>query len=93
MSGAGHEGGAPTTTARVVIIGAGPTALGAAERLAELGFGTRPGQDVRILEASDRVGGLSASFRDARGFLWDLGGHVAFSSHARFHRMLDRALG
>jgi protoporphyrinogen oxidase len=71
-----------------LIIGAGPTGLGAANRLAELGR-----DDFLVLEAADHVGGLSASFVDAAGFTWDIGGHVIFSHYPYFDRMLDALLG
>ncbi|WP_029893495.1 protoporphyrinogen/coproporphyrinogen oxidase [Desulfohalovibrio reitneri] len=71
-----------------LILGAGPTGLGAANRLRELGC-----ESFLILEREDHVGGLSASFTDARGFTWDIGGHVAFSHYEYFDRLLDGLLG
>lgn len=73
---------------RIVILGAGPTGLGAAWRLQEHGH-----QDWLLLESSDRAGGLSMSLRDDAGFTWDLGGHVLFSHWKYFDRLLDQALG
>lgn len=70
------------------IIGAGPTGLGAAWRLAELGE-----RDFLLLERNPHVGGLSASFKDKAGFTWDLGGHVVFSHYDYFDRLLDSLLG
>ncbi|MFI5366839.1 MAG: NAD(P)-binding protein, partial [Candidatus Binatia bacterium] len=53
-----------------LIIGAGPTGLGAAWRLSQLR------QDNWCLcEAEASAGGLAASVTDAHGFTWDLGGH------------------
>jgi protoporphyrinogen oxidase len=72
---------------RVVILGAGPTGLGAAHRLAELGYG-----DWEIFEAADHVGGLSASVRDDHGFIWDHGGHVMFSHYSYFDDLVERML-
>jgi protoporphyrinogen oxidase len=72
---------------RVVILGAGPTGLGAAHRLMELGH-----RELELYEASDRVGGLAASFRDDAGFLWDLGGHVQFSHYRYFQDLMDELL-
>ena len=69
---------------RVVIIGAGPTGLGAAWRLRELGH-----HDVRIVDARLGPGGLAASFVDDAGFTWDIGGHVQFSHYAYYDRVLD----
>jgi len=73
---------------RIVIIGAGPTGLGAAHRLHELGY-----QNWTIYEKSDHVGGHSASHIDQHGFVWDEGGHVLFSHYAYFDRLIDRMLG
>jgi protoporphyrinogen oxidase len=55
-------------TAPAVVIGAGPAGLSAALSLA------RAGHKVCVLEASDRVGGLSGSF-DFEGFRVDYGPH------------------
>ncbi len=73
---------------RVVIIGAGPTGLGAAWRLQELGA-----RDYLVLEAKSGPGGLSASDVDPAGFTWDVGGHVQFSHYRYYDALLDRALG
>ncbi|XP_038078193.1 uncharacterized protein LOC119745721 [Patiria miniata] len=74
----------------IVIIGSGPTALGAARRLAELRnqFNTK----VTILEEEALPGGLASSERDDQGFLWDMGGHVVFSHYDYFDKTLDRAV-
>lgn len=72
----------------MVILGAGPTGLGAAQRLAELGD-----VDVRLFDENDRPGGLAASFTDGQGFTWDIGGHVLFSHYGYFDRLMDRLLG
>lgn len=73
---------------RVVIIGAGPTGLGAAWRLHERGHA-----NWIIYEAGDHAGGLASSEVDAEGFTWDLGGHVLFSHYPYFDAVMDRALG
>lgn len=73
---------------KYVIIGAGPTGLGAAHRLLELGE-----RDFVILERNAHAGGLAASFRDSAGFTWDIGGHVVFSRYAYFNNLLDALLG
>lgn len=69
---------------RVLIIGAGPTGLGAAWRLRELGH-----RDFRIVDSRLGPGGLAASFVDAAGYTWDIGGHVQFSHYAYYDRVLD----
>lgn len=74
--------------AKYVIIGAGPTGLGAANRLKELGE-----DSFLVLEKNDHVGGLSASFRDQAGFTWDIGGHVVFSHYQYFDDLMDDLLG
>ena len=72
----------------IIILGSGPTGLGAALRLHQLGV-----NNVRIIERSPHVGGLAASFTDAKGFTWDIGGHVQFSHYAYFDDLMIRALG
>ncbi len=73
---------------RIVIVGAGPTGLGAAHRLAELGH-----DDWEIFERSDHVGGLAASVVDPHGFIWDHGGHVMFSHYGYFDELVEKMLG
>ncbi|GAA3722089.1 UDP-galactopyranose mutase [Spinactinospora alkalitolerans] len=73
---------------RLVIIGAGPTGLGAAHRLRELGCDAWV-----LLEASDGVGGLARSYLDEAGFTYDIGGHVIFSHYPYVDRLLDGLLG
>jgi protoporphyrinogen oxidase len=69
---------------KIVILGAGPTGLGAAWRLQELGH-----KDWEILDLSPSPGGLSRSFVDDKGFTWDIGGHVQFSHYEYFDRVMD----
>ena len=71
-----------------LILGAGPTGLGAAYRLKELGV-----SDFLVVDGAPRVGGLATSFRDPQGFTWDIGGHVQFSHYEYFDDLMDRALG
>jgi protoporphyrinogen oxidase len=72
---------------RIVIVGAGPTGLGAAWRLQELGH-----TDWVLYEASNRPGGLASSVVDDKGFTWDLGGHVLFSHYRYFDDMMTRVV-
>ncbi len=74
--------------ARILILGAGPTGLGAASRLHELGHA-----NFLVLEQENHPGGLASSFRDAQGFVWDVGGHIQFSHYEYFDRLMDLALG
>lgn len=73
---------------RVVIIGAGPTGLGAAWRLTELGHA-----DWMLFEAKDQVGGLAGSVTDSQGFTWDFGCHVLHSHYTYVDALLDHVLG
>ncbi len=70
-----------------IIIGAGPTGLGAALRLREHGV-----NDFVILEADNVVGGLAKSFTDEAGFTWDIGGHVQFSHYTHFDEVMEAAI-
>ncbi|MCO6401819.1 MAG: NAD(P)-binding protein, partial [Verrucomicrobia bacterium] len=70
-----------------LIIGGGPTGLGAAARLQEKEL------DWSLLEAEPFFGGLAHSFKDEEGFTWDCGGHVQFSHYDTFDRYMDLALG
>jgi protoporphyrinogen oxidase len=72
---------------RIVILGAGPTGLGAAHRLRELGY-----RDFVLYERERQVGGLAASFQDAAGFTWDTAVHVLFSRSDYFNTAMDRLL-
>lgn len=81
-------GRALTNDRRVVILGAGPTGLGAAYRLKELGH-----DNFHIYDRDQRVGGLATSYTDDQGFVWDIGGHVQFSHYRYFDNLMDRALG
>lgn len=72
---------------KIIIIGAGPTGLGAAYRLQELGY-----TNWAIYEKNNHVGGLSASFEDKKGFTWDIGGHVLFSHYPYFDELFEKLM-
>ena len=74
--------------AHIAILGAGPTGLGAANRLRELGI-----SNFTIYEKESHAGGLASSFIDSGGFTWDIGGHVQFSHYRYFDDLMDAALG
>ncbi len=73
---------------KIVIIGAGPTGLGAGYCLKELGH-----TNFQIYEQSSHAGGLAASVTDAGGFTWDIGVHVTHSHYPYFDRVYDRLMG
>jgi protoporphyrinogen oxidase len=72
---------------KIVILGAGPTGLGAAYRLKELGY-----KNFTVIDALDHAGGLSSSYvKD--GFTWDVGGHVMFSHYKYYDQCFDKLMG
>lgn len=73
---------------KCLIIGAGPTGLGAANEMAAHGV-----SDFVVLESAPEAGGLARSFVDEQGFTWDIGGHVHFSHYPHYDSVLDHALG
>ena len=72
----------------ILIIGAGPTGLGAAARLEQRGHA-----DWLLIEARDTPGGLAYTTVTPEGFLFDTGGHVIFSHYAFFDELVDAAVG
>jgi len=73
---------------RIIILGAGPTGLGAAYRLKELGHA-----NFMMYEKHPYLGGLAHSFTDPAGFTWDIGGHVMFSHYTYFDEVFGRLMG
>ena len=73
---------------KIVIIGAGPTGLGAAYRLNELGY-----KNFQLYERAPHIGGLASSFTDSAGFTWDIGGHVMFSHYKYYDDVFDKLMG
>ena len=73
---------------KFLIVGSGPTGLGAAYRLKELGV-----TDYHVIEKENYIGGLATSFVDDKGFTWDVGGHVQFSHYTYFDKLMMAALG
>ena len=72
----------------ILIIGAGPTGLGAATRLNQHGR-----ENWMLVDASEEAGGLACTDVTPEGFLFDMGGHVIFSHFDYFDQLLDKALG
>ena len=71
-----------------IIIGAGPTGLGAAWRLHQCDH-----MDWIMVDAATGPGGLSATLTTPEGFLFDQGGHVLFSHFPYFDQVCDIVLG
>ena len=71
----------------IVIVGAGPTGLGAAWRLQELGY-----SNWLLIDRHPYVGGLATSFLDDHGFTWDIAVHVTHSHYRYFDELLDKVL-
>jgi protoporphyrinogen oxidase len=77
-----------SSSKRIIIIGAGPTGLGAASRLHDIGY-----ENWAVYERHDYAGGHGSSHVDEHGFTWDEGGHVIFSHYPYFDQLIERALG
>lgn len=73
---------------KIVIIGAGPTGLGAAYRLKELGY-----KNFHLYDRNPYIGGLASSFKDSAGFTWDIGGHVMFSHYKYYDKCFEDLMG
>lgn len=73
---------------RIIIIGAGPTGLGAAYRLKQLGY-----RNFHMYDRLPHLGGLASSFTDSAGFTWDIGGHVMFSHYKYYDDVFDELMG
>ncbi|HLK16568.1 MAG TPA: FAD-dependent oxidoreductase [Fimbriimonadaceae bacterium] len=72
---------------RILILGGGPTGLGAALRLERLDH-----ERFELFEREREPGGLARSFVDQQGFTWDIGGHVQFSHYELFDEVMELAL-
>src|SRR3972149_8750717 len=71
----------------VIIIGGGPTGLGAAWQLTKKKF-----NNWLLIESSLCPGGLASSVINEQGFTWDIGGHVVHSHYEFFDRVLEELL-
>ena len=76
------------TQPRIVILGTGPTGLGAGYRLKELGY-----TNFVLYERNAYIGGLYHSFVDPKGFTWDIGGHVMFSHYTYYDQCFEKLMG
>jgi len=72
----------------ILIVGAGPTGLGAASRLKQ-----HKHEDWLLVDAFEEAGGLAMTDITPEGFLFDMGGHVIFSHYDYFDQILDAAVG
>jgi protoporphyrinogen oxidase len=72
---------------KFLIIGAGPSGLGAAYRLKELGE-----QDYIIVEKTEHEGGISTSFRDSDGFLWEADHQLQYSNYKYFEKAIEKVI-
>src|SRR5438105_1030110 len=48
---------------------------------------------INIYEQHEYVGGLATSFRDHKGFTYDIGGHVLFSHYPYYDALIEKLLG
>ncbi|KAF1356134.1 hypothetical protein BDV97DRAFT_394087 [Delphinella strobiligena] len=71
----------------VLVIGAGPTGLGAAKRLNQI-----DNPSWLIVDSNETPGGLASTDVTPEGFLYDVGGHVIFSHYKYFDDCIDEAL-
>lgn len=71
------------TTVKVLILGAGPTGLGAAHQLV-----SKNCSDWLLVDSCNRAGGMAITEEDEHGFLWDLGGHVIHSHYKAFDKAI-----
>jgi protoporphyrinogen oxidase len=77
-----------TQNVDILIVGAGPTGLGAASRLQQLKH-----KDWLLIDAFAEAGGLACTDVTPEGFLFDMGGHVIFSHYDYFDQLIDAAVG
>ncbi|KAJ6011093.1 hypothetical protein N7451_002505 [Penicillium sp. IBT 35674x] len=77
----------PDISVDVLVIGAGPTGLGAAKRLNQIN-----GPSWLIIDSNEVPGGLASTDVTPEGFLYDVGGHVIFSHYKYFDDCIDEAL-
>lgn len=75
------------TDVDVLIIGGGPTGLGAAWQCSR-----HPNVEWLLCEQNPVLGGLSRSIVDVAGYTWDIGGHVCFSHFDAFTSALSDSL-
>jgi len=72
----------------ILILGAGPTGLGAASRLVQ-----HKHEDWLMVDSAPEAGGLACTDVTPEGFLFDMGGHVIFSHFNYFDELIEAAVG
>lgn len=72
----------------VLVVAAGPTGLGAAERLNQQGICS-----WALVDSECEAGGFACTDVTKEGFLFDMGGHVIFSHYDYFDQLIDSAVG
>jgi len=77
-----------TEEVEILVVGAGPTGLGAASRLQMHGH-----SNWLMIDAFAEAGGLACTDTTPEGFLFDMGGHVIFSHFQYFDELIDAAVG
>ena len=76
----------------VLVLGAGPTGLGAATRLETLRRSDGK-WTYAVVDKEHKAGGLAITDATPEGFLFDVGGHVIFSHYDYFDALLQASLG
>ena len=72
----------------ILVVGSGPTGLGAASRLNQLGV-----NNWLLIDSEPEAGGLACTDVTKEGFYFDMGGHVIFSHFDYFDQLIDSAVG
>ena len=67
--------------ADIIVLGTGMAGFGASQRLRA--HGLRP----VVFDKNAYFGGHTASFKDAKGFLFDLGPHISFTKDPRIQEL------
>uniref|UniRef100_A0A914N5A4 Amine oxidase domain-containing protein n=1 Tax=Meloidogyne incognita TaxID=6306 RepID=A0A914N5A4_MELIC len=80
---------------KIIILGAGPTALGALNRIFKLKKENLINENINVcvIEQEEEIGGLARSVIDVNGFCWDLGVHVmGISKYKNFVEAMEECV-
>uniref|UniRef100_A0A915N184 Amine oxidase domain-containing protein n=1 Tax=Meloidogyne javanica TaxID=6303 RepID=A0A915N184_MELJA len=80
---------------KIIILGAGPTALGALNRIFKLKKEKLINENINVcvIEQEEEIGGLARSVIDENGFCWDLGVHVmGISKYKNFVEAMEECV-